>query len=75
MFPISPPGRLLKRELEVRNMSANSLALALGVPSVRVTDILNGRRSVTAETATRLGRYFGNRPSFWLELQRQYDLQ
>ena len=55
-------------------MSANRLALALGVPSGRITDVLNGRRSITAETAVRLGRYFGNRPRFWLELQSQYDI-
>ena len=74
MPPVSHPGRLLKRELEARSLSANRLALALGVPSGRITDILNGRRSITAETAVRLGRYFGNRPHFWLELQSQYDI-
>ncbi len=74
MLPVSHPGRLLKRELEARNLSANRLALALGVPSGRITDILNGRRSITAETAVRLGRYFSNRPGFWLELQNQYDI-
>ncbi len=71
---ISHPGRLLKRELEARNLSANRLALALGVPSDRITDILNGRRSITAETAVRLSCYFGNRPGFWRELQSQYDI-
>lgn len=74
MSPIVPPGKLLKREIEARGLSANRLALALGVPSGRVTDILNGRRSITADTAVRLGRYFGNRPRFWLALQSQYDL-
>jgi addiction module HigA family antidote len=68
------PGRLLRRELVARNLSANRLALDLGVPSGRVTDILNGRRSITADTAVRLGRYFGNRPQFWLDLQSQYDI-
>lgn len=68
------PGRLLKRELEVRNMSANRLAIDLGVPSGRITDILNGRRSISADTAVRLGRYFGNRAQFWLDLQSQYDI-
>src|SRR5258708_16982627 len=66
------PGRLLKRELEARNLSANRLALDLGVPSGRITDILNGRRSITADTAVRLGRYFGNRAQFWLDLQSHY---
>ena len=74
MDPISHPGRLLKRELEARGLSANRLALDLGVPSGRITDILNGRRSITADTALRLGRYFGNSPRFWLDLQSQYDL-
>ena len=74
MPPISHPGRLLKRELVARDLSANRLALDLGVPSGRITDILNARRSITADTAVRLGRYFGNRPQFWLDLQSQYDI-
>ena len=68
------PGRLLRRELEARRLSANRLALDLSVPSGRITDILNGRRSITADTAVRLGRYFGNRAQFWLDLQSQYDI-
>jgi addiction module HigA family antidote len=44
------------------------------VPSGRITDILNGRRSITADTAVRLGRYFGNNALFWLDLQSQYDI-
>jgi antitoxin HigA-1 len=74
MPPIAHPGRLLKRELAARSLSANRLALDLGVPSGRITDILNGRRSISADTAIRLGRYFGNRPQFWLDLQSQYDI-
>ena len=68
------PGRLLKRELIARELSANRLALDVGVPSGRITDILNGRRSITADTAVRLGRYFGNSAQFWLDLQSQYDI-
>ena len=68
------PGRFLKRELAARKLSANRLALDIGVPSGRITDILNGRRSITADTAVRLGRYFGNRPPFWLGLQSQFDI-
>ena len=68
------PGRLLKRELAARKLSANRLALDLGVPSGRIADILNARRSITADTAVRLGRYFGNRAQFWLDLQGQYDI-
>src|ERR1700754_1028799 len=74
MPPISHPGRLLRRELAARALSANRLAIAIGVPSGRVTDILNGRRSISADTAVRLGRYFGNRPQFWMDLQAQYDI-
>ena len=74
MPPIAHPGRLLRRELEARRLSANRLALDLGVPSGRITDILNGRRGITADTALRLGRYFGNGARFWLDLQAQHDL-
>jgi addiction module HigA family antidote len=55
----SHPGCLLKRELGARKLSANRLSLDIGVPSGRITDILNGRRSITADAAVRLGRYFG----------------
>jgi len=74
MAPVVHPGRLLKRELTVRKLSANRLSLDIGVPSGRVTDIINGRRSITADTAVRLGRYFGNGAQFWLDLQSQYDI-
>ena len=74
MTPISHPGSLLKRELAARSLSANRLALDIGVPSGRVTDILNGRRSITADTAVRLGLYFGNGAPFWIGLQSQYDI-
>ena len=74
MAPVVHPGRLLKRELVVRKLSANRLSLDIGVPSCRVTDILNGRRSITADTAVRLERFFGNCAQFWLGLQGQYDI-
>jgi antitoxin HigA-1 len=74
MIPIAHPGRLLKREIEARKLSANRLALDLCVPSGRITDILNGRRSITADTAVRLGHYFGNSALFWITLQSQYDI-
>jgi addiction module HigA family antidote len=74
MTPVSHPGRLLKRELVARGLSANRLALDLGVPSGRITDILNGRRAISADTAVRLGRYFGNSAQFWLDLQGQYEI-
>lgn len=74
MAPLAHPGRLLKRELASHGLSANRLAIDLGVPSGRITDILNGRRSITADTALRLGRYFGNGGKFWISLQSQHDL-
>jgi antitoxin HigA-1 len=74
MPPAVHPGRLLKRELTARALSAHRLALDIGVPSGRITDVLNGRRAITADTAVRLGRYFGNSTQFWIELQGQYDI-
>ena len=72
--PAVHPGRLLKRELKACALSANRLSVDLGVPSGRITDLLNGRRAITADTAVRLGRYFGNSAQFWLDLQSQYDI-
>lgn len=74
MTPLAHPGRLLKREMTARDLSANRLAIDLGVPSGRITDILNGRRGITADTALRLARYFGNSAQFWLDLQSQHDI-
>lgn len=71
MAPIVHPGPLSKRD---RNLSANRLSLDIGVPSGRITDILNFRRAITADTAVLLGRYFGNSAQVWLDLQRQYDI-
>jgi addiction module HigA family antidote len=73
MVPVHP-GRILKRELMARGLSANKLALALHVPSGRITSILNGKRAISPETALRLGRYFGNNAQFWMNLQIRYDL-
>ncbi len=74
MTPAVHPGRMLRRELAARNLSANRLALDIAVPSGRVTDILNARRSISADTALRLGLYFGNGAQFWLDLQSQFDI-
>ena len=68
MVPIHP-GRILRRELDERGLSANALARALRVPSGRIVDILNAKRSISAETALRLGRHFGNDALFWINLQ------
>ena len=68
------PGKILKDELEARNLSINRLALALRVPSGRLTYIVNGKRNITPDTALRLARYFGTSPAFWVNLQARYDL-
>ena len=68
------PGRILKRELTARSLSANQLALSLRLPSGRITDILNGKRGISPDTALRLARYFGNTARFWLDLQTAYEL-
>ena len=73
MKPIHP-GRILKREMDARELSANKLALALRVPSGRITQIINGKRGVSAETALRFSRYFGNSARFWMNLQTRYEL-
>lgn len=73
MRPVHP-GRILKRELATREMSANRLALALRLPSGRITDILNGKRGISPDTALRLSRFFGNSARFWLNLQTAYEL-
>lgn len=73
MLPVHP-GRILKREMEARGLSANRLAIALRLPSGRITDILNAKRGISPDTALRLGRYFGNEPRFWMNLQATYEL-
>ena len=70
----SHPGQLLRAELEARDLSANQLALALRVPANRITAILRGDRSITAETALRLGRYLGTGAAFWMNLQTAHDI-
>jgi addiction module HigA family antidote len=74
MRPVHP-GEVLREELEVLEMSANSLAAALGVPGNRITAILNGQRGITADTALRLSRYLGTTAEFWLNLQKSYELR
>lgn len=73
-LPPIHPGEILADELECLELSANSLAQALGVPPNRITAILNGRRSITADTALRLAHYFGTTAKFWMNLQSSYDL-
>ncbi len=69
------PGEHLAEELQALDMSAAELARKLGVPTNRVTQILNGTRSVTGDTALRLAHFFGTSPQFWLNLQNLYDLR
>lgn len=70
------PGEILKSEfMEPYGLSANRLARALGVPANRVTQIVAGRRVVTADTALRLAKAFGTTPRFWLNAQAFYDLE
>src|SRR3954462_1609033 len=69
------PGEVLREEYLVPlGLSARALAKALGVPANRVSEIMRGTRDVSADTALRLGRYFGTDPRFWLNLQTAHDL-
>ena len=65
---------MLRAELEARDVTANQLALAIRVPANRITAILRGERSVSAETAVRLGRHLGTGAAFWMNLQTPYDI-
>ena len=69
------PGTILQEEfLEPLGLSQNKLALALRVPARRINEIVLGKRGITADTALRLGRYFGMSARFWMNLQARYDL-
>jgi antitoxin HigA-1 len=70
------PGEMLKEEfLAEYRLSQNQLAKAIGISPNRIAEIVNNRRRITADTALRLGLYFGNSPEFWLNLQTHYDLK
>ncbi|MBV6415780.1 MAG: Antitoxin HigA [Steroidobacteraceae bacterium] len=69
------PGEHLAEQLETLEMSAAELARRIGVPTNRVTQIVNGQRAVTGDTALRLGHFFGTSPEFWLNLQMMYELR
>ncbi len=69
------PGEHLAEELEALHMSASELARKLDVPANRVTQILNGTRAITGDTALRLAHFFGTSPEFWLNLQSLYELR
>lgn len=69
------PGETLREDLEELGMSAAELSRQLAVPVNRITQILNGSRAVTGDTALRLGHFFNTSPEFWLNLQKLYDLR
>jgi addiction module HigA family antidote len=69
------PGEHLADILKEAGLSANALALRLRVPANRISGIVKGKRSITAETALRLARYFGTSAQFWMNLQSKYDLE
>jgi addiction module HigA family antidote len=74
-LPPVHPGEILREDLMVPlGLSINGLARDLRVPVTRMSEIVNGRRSITADTSLRLSRYFGMTPQFWMNLQAAYDL-
>lgn len=75
LSPVPPGETLLEDFLKPLNLSVNRLALELRVPVTRMSEIVHGRRSITADTALRLARYFGTSPQFWINLQANYDLE
>ena len=69
------PGEILADELKELNISAAKVARILGVPTNRITQIINGHRAITADTALRLSRWLGTSPELWLNLQKSYELR
>jgi antitoxin HigA-1 len=69
------PGEVLAEELDELGVSPSELARQIGVPPNRISQILAGKRSITGDTALRLGHWFGTNPPFWLNLQRLHDLR
>lgn len=75
-LPPIHPGEILAEDfMAPRSLSANRLALDLHIPANRLTEIIRGRRAITADTALRLARYFDTSPELWLGLQFDYDLE
>ena len=76
MLPNIHPGEVLREEFLVpMNISAYRLSKELNIPQTRISEIVRGRRSITADTAIRLSRFFGTSEEFWLNLQNTYDLE
>ncbi|MEL6491932.1 MAG: HigA family addiction module antitoxin [Cyanobacteria bacterium J06621_3] len=74
LIPISPGEVLLEEFLAPMNLTKDKVALALRIPSRHISEIIYGKRRITADTALRLARYFNMSPQFWLGLQMDYDL-
>jgi addiction module HigA family antidote len=74
-LPPVHPGRILKDELDELGLSASAMALALRIPANRLTEIVNGKRGISADTAMRLARYFGTSAQMWMNLQSHYELE
>ena len=74
LAPVHPGEVLMEDFIEGFGITQNKLAVAIGVPPRRINEIVHGKRAVTADTALRLGKYFGVSAQFWLNLQTQYDL-
>ena len=74
LSPIHPGEILLEEFLKPMNLSQNRLAIDIGVDTRRINEIVLRKRGMTADTALRLARFFGNSPQFWMGLQTQYDL-
>ena len=73
--PAIHPGEILRDELEELGITPTELARQIAVPPNRISQIIGGRRSISGDTALRLGHWFGNSPEFWLNLQSAYDLR
>ncbi len=72
----SHPGRILHEQfMKPAGLSQNALAREIGVPPRRINEIVLGKRGITADTALRLAKHFGNEPRFWMELQADFDLE
>ncbi len=74
LSPVHPGEVLLEEFIKPMDLSQNRLAIDIGVDARRINEIVLGKRTVTADTALRLSRFFGNSPQFWMGLQAQYDL-
>jgi len=73
-LPPIHPGKILLEDMKDEGISINGLAQAIRVPANRISLIVNGKRGITADTAARLGRYFGTSAQYWLNIQNRFDL-